>query len=79
MIVPLAATAARLDEITGVGQIAAQELIAKIGVDISRFATPAHLVSWDKFAPIDKNSAGRHKAAAPARATRCWPPPSARS
>jgi transposase len=61
MIAPSAATVGRLDEITGVGQIAAQELIAEIGVDISRFPTPAHLVSWAKFAPIDKNSAGRHK------------------
>jgi transposase len=49
----------RFDEITGVGLLSAQELIAEIGVDVTRFPTPGHLVSWAKFAPIDKNSAGR--------------------
>jgi transposase len=49
----------RFDEITGVGVTAAQELIAEIGVDVTRFPDAAHLVSWAKFAPIDKNSAGR--------------------
>ncbi|MGS2648888.1 IS110 family transposase [Streptosporangium sp. LJ11] len=60
-IAPYAAAAAQLDEITGVGTIAAQEIIAEIGVDMSRFPTAAHLVSWAKFAPIDKNSARRKK------------------
>ena len=31
-------------------------------MDISRFHTPAHMVSWAKFAPIDKNSAGKKPA-----------------
>jgi transposase len=61
VIAPFAPTAARLDEITGVGVTAAQELIAEIGVDATRFPTPAHLVSWAKFAPIDRNSAGRKR------------------
>ncbi|MEU7986648.1 IS110 family transposase [Streptosporangium canum] len=60
-IAPYAAAAAQLDEITGVGAIAAQEIIAEIGVDMSRFPTAAHLVSWAKFAPIDKNSARRKR------------------
>ncbi|MFD8557531.1 IS110 family transposase [Streptosporangium canum] len=60
-IAPYAAAVAQLDEITGVGAIAAQEIIAEIGVDMSRFPTAAHLVSWAKFAPIDKNSARRKK------------------
>lgn len=64
VIAPFAAAASRLDEISGVGAVAAQELIAEIGADSSRFPTPAHLVSWAKFAPIDKNSAGRHKGGA---------------
>jgi len=61
VIAPFAPAAARLDEITGVGLTAAQELIAEIGVDATRFPTPAHLVSWAKFAPIDKNSAGKKR------------------
>lgn len=60
-IAPFEAAVAKLDEITGVGTTAARELIAEIGVDMSRFPTAAHLVSWAKFAPIDKNSAGRKK------------------
>ena len=47
----------RFDEITGVGPTAAQELIAEIGVDATRFPSAGHLVSWAKFAPIDRNSA----------------------
>jgi transposase len=50
----------QFDEITGVGTTAATELIAEIGVDVTRFPPPAHLVSWATLTPIDKNSAG-HK------------------
>jgi transposase len=64
VIAPFASVVARLDEIPGVGVIAAQEFIAEIGVDATRFATPAHLVSWAKFAPIDKNSAGKKRGGA---------------
>jgi transposase len=59
MIAPFSPLVERFDEITGVGVTAAQELIAEIGVDVTRFASPAHLVSWAKFAPIDHNSAGK--------------------
>jgi transposase len=41
----------RLDEITGVGQCAAQTIIAEIGLDMARFPTPEHLVSWAKLCP----------------------------
>jgi transposase len=52
---------AKLDEITGIGTRAAQEIIAEIGVDMTVFPTAAHLASWAKFAPIDARSAGRKK------------------
>lgn len=61
-IAPFAHAASRLDEVTGVGPVAARELIAEIGVDMARFPTASHLVSWAKFAPIDKQSAGTTKA-----------------
>jgi transposase len=61
VIDPFSHHAERLDEITGVGIIAAQELIAEIGVDVTRFPSAAHLVSWAKFAPIDRNSAGKKR------------------
>ena len=41
----------RLDEITGVGQCGAQTIIAEIGLDMTRFPTPEHLVSWAKLCP----------------------------
>jgi transposase len=41
----------RLDEIPGIGPNAAQVILAEIGLDMSRFPTPAHLVSWAKLCP----------------------------
>ncbi len=60
-IAPFAHAVSRLDEIPGVGVTAAQTIIAEIGLDMSRFPTPAHLASWAKFAPGVKESAGRNK------------------
>src|SRR5512132_2424940 len=51
----------RLDEIPGIGQLAAQLLIAELGTDMTRFPTAGHLVSWAKFAPGVKESAGNPK------------------
>jgi transposase len=64
MTAPFALAVARLDEIDGIGLRAAQELIAELGADMSVFPTAAHLVSWAKFAPIDRSSAGRKKGGA---------------
>jgi transposase len=41
----------RLDEVPGVGQLAARLLLAELGTDMTRFPTAGHLVSWAKFAP----------------------------
>jgi len=41
----------RLDEIPGIGPHAAQVIIAEIGLDMTQFPTPAHLVSWAKLSP----------------------------
>jgi transposase len=62
-IAPFAARVAQLDEIPGVGITGAQEILAEIGADMTRFRTPGHLVSWAKFAPTARQSAGRSKAA----------------
>ncbi len=58
---PFASAVDRSDEIPGVGVTAAHTIIAEIGVDMTRFPTPAHLASWAKFAPGIKESAGRRE------------------
>jgi transposase len=50
---------ARLDGIPGVGVRGAQEIIAEIGVDMSRFPTASHLCSWAKMCPGLKESGGK--------------------
>ena len=49
------------NEIPGIGPTAAAVVIAEIGLDMSRFPTPAHLASWAKFAPGINSSAGKTK------------------
>jgi transposase len=60
-LAPFAQAAARLDEIPGIGPIAAAAIIAEIGVDMSRFPTAGHLCSWAKFSPGINSSAGKTK------------------
>lgn len=61
VIAPFAGQVAQLDEIPGIGATGAQELIAEIGVDMTRFPTAGHLVSWAKYAPKARQSAGKSK------------------
>jgi len=60
-LAPFAKAADRLDAVTGVGRTAAQVVIAELGVDMGRFPTPGHLVSWARFAPGVRQSAGKRK------------------
>ena len=61
LIAGFAGAVDRLDEIPGVGQVAARLLLAELGTDMTRFPTAGHLVSWAKFAPGVKESAGKPK------------------
>ena len=54
---------ARLKTIPGIGKASAQELIAAIGTDMSRFPSAAHLASWAKVCPGANESAGKRKPA----------------
>jgi transposase len=58
---PFAEAVAKLDEIPGISLAAAHVILSEIGLDMSRFPTAGHLVSWAKFAPGVKESAGKKK------------------
>ena len=60
-LAPFASAAARLDDIPGVGPVAAAIILAEVGVDMSRFPTAGHLCSWAKFSPAICSSAGKSK------------------
>ena len=53
---PVLPAVARLDEITGCGIIAAQAVIAEIGLDMTVFGTPGRLVSWARRCPQTRQS-----------------------
>ena len=49
----------RLKEVPGLSDISAPALVAEIGVDMSRFPTARHLVSWARLCPRLDESAGK--------------------
>jgi len=51
----------QLDAIPGFGTITAQDIIAETGTDMTVFPTAAHLVSWARWSPQVKQSAGKRK------------------
>lgn len=53
--------AARIQEITGIGNTSAETIISVIGTDMSRFPTDAHLSSWAGLCPGNNESAGKRK------------------
>jgi transposase len=55
LLAPFADQVKQLDEIPGVGRIGAQELIAEIGVEMGRFPSAGHLVSWARVRPHDQS------------------------
>jgi transposase len=61
MVAPFAMAVERLDEIPGLGPVAACAALAEIGLDMTRFPTAGHLASWARFAPGVKESAGKKK------------------
>jgi transposase len=53
---------ARLDEIPGISPLGAQIILAEIGLDMSRFPTANHLVSWAKLCPRTIQSGATNRA-----------------
>jgi transposase len=46
---------------SGVKQLSARAILSEIGIDMSRFATDAHLISWACICPRNDESAGKRR------------------
>jgi len=60
-LAPFRAYAELLKTIPGVSDIVAQTIIAEIGVDMTRFPTSGHLISWAGLCPGLNESAGKRR------------------
>lgn len=61
LLEPFRAQVEQLTTITGVRETAAASIIAEIGVDMSRFPSEAHLLSWVGLCPRLDESAGKKR------------------
>ena len=61
LLEPFHAKARALTKIPGVAMYSAQVIVSEIGVDMSRFPTSAHLVSWAGLCPKNDESAGKRR------------------
>lgn len=60
-LAPFREAAERLTTIPGVSTVAASVIVAEIGVDMARFPTAGHLVSWAGLCPRNDQSAGKRR------------------
>ena len=58
---PVLPAIARLDEIPGISPLGAQIILAEIGLDMTRFPTAGHLVSWARLCPRTIQSGARNR------------------
>jgi transposase len=58
-LAPFREAVERLETIPGVSTITAQVIVAEIGLDMSRFPTHGHLLSWAGLCPRSDTSAGK--------------------
>lgn len=58
---PFAPALERLDTITGVARRSAEQILAELGADMTRFPTAAHAASWAGVCPGNHESAGKRK------------------
>ena len=50
-----------LSTIPGIHQLSAAVIVAEIGIDMARFPTEAHLISWSGLCPRNDESAGKRR------------------
>jgi transposase len=58
---PFRATIALLTTIPGVNRLSAETIVSEIGIDMARFPTEAHLISWAGLCPKNDESAGKRR------------------
>jgi transposase len=61
LIAPFREPVVRLMTMPGVSHLVAHVLVAEVGLDMSRFASPAHLRSWAGLCPRLDESAGKRR------------------
>ena len=67
-LAPIADACGLLCSAPGVAVRAAEAILAEIGTDMTRFATPGHLASWARVCPGTHESAGKRHAATTGKA-----------
>jgi transposase len=60
-VAPFRVAIEQLSAIPGFSPLAAQVLVSEIGIDMSRFETAAHLISWAGLCPRNDQSAGKRR------------------
>jgi transposase len=60
-MLPFKTAIEQLDGIPGVGLRTAEDVLAEIGVDMTRFPTADHISSWAKLCPGNNESGGKRK------------------
>ncbi len=68
--VPWAEAVELLDTAPGIGRTLAEQLIAEVGTDMTRFPSEAHLASWAKVCPGNRESAGKRYSGTTGRGSR---------
>ena len=58
---PFRAKVRRLITMPGISDVAAQVIVSEIGLDMSRFPTAGHLISWAGLCPRNDESAGKRR------------------
>ena len=60
-LAPIQARARLLTTMPGISDRVAQVVVAEIGVDMTRFPSPGHLISWAGLCPRNDESAGKRR------------------
>jgi transposase len=60
-VAPFRAAIEILSTIPGISSLSAETIVAEIGIDMSRFPTAGHLVSWAGLCPRNDESAGKRR------------------